>query len=31
MKHFYLISALMAMFAINANAQLEVDEYGRVA
>lgn len=31
MKRFYLISALMAMFVVNANAQLEVDEFGKVA
>ena len=31
MKTFCFFSVLMSMFAINANAQLEVDEYGKVA
>lgn len=31
MKRFYLLSVLMAMFTISANAQLEVDENGNVA
>lgn len=31
MRPLYLFSALMVMFTINANAQLEIDEYGKVA
>ena len=31
MKRFYLLSVLMVMFTISANAQLEVDENGNVA
>lgn len=30
MKRFYLLSVLMAMLAICANAQLEVNEWGKV-
>ena len=30
MKRFYLLSVLMVMFTISVNAQLEVNEWGKV-